>query len=184
MTVSAPPRVMTTSGVLPFTIGLGAVAIAGAVVNTVFGAMFPSNAPVEQVYYLGVTIDLVAIAVYCLVRTLIIVLARWQRVDSKRTLSVFGLIGAVLAATVFVVWALFGGIDYWSHGADRYMTAAAPVFFLGIPWVVSLVFADLAVRRNDTLVNSLLAVGTTVLSGIVGISTIVAAVIYGLGLSA
>ncbi len=63
------------------------------------------------------------------------------------------------------------------------MTVTAPPRVM-TTWVVSLVFADLAVRRNDTLVNSLLAVGTTVLSGIVGISTIAAAVIYGLGLSA
>lgn len=183
MTVT-PPRALTTSGVLPFTIGLGAVAFAGAVVNSVFGAMFPSNAPVEQIYYFGITVDLVAVALYCLVRILIVVLARWQRVDSKRNLSVFGIIAAALAAVVFVAWLLLGGVDYWSHGADRYMTGAGALFFLGIPWVVSLVFADLAMRRNDTLVNRVLAIAATLLGGIVGVLTIAAAVIYGLGMSA
>lgn len=176
--------VMTTSGVLPFTIGLGAAAFAGAVVNAAFGGMFPSAAPVEDAYNLGITVDLVAVALYCLVRILIVVLARWQRVDSTRNLSVFGLIAAFLAATVFAVWASLGGAGYWLAGADRYMNGAGPMFFLGIPWVVSLVFADVAMRRNDSAVNRALAIGALVLAGIVGVVTIAAAVIYGLGMSA
>ena len=42
--------------------GLAALALVAAVTNGISGANFPSNAPVEQLYNFGITIDLIAVA--------------------------------------------------------------------------------------------------------------------------
>jgi hypothetical protein len=176
------PIARTTAAVLPVTIGLTAAAVVGAVVNLVFGGMFPGNAPVEQIYAFGVTVDLVAVALAVGIRALIIF--RMPRGAASGTLSVLGIIAAALGLIVFVGWIVIGGAEYWTGGMSRYMTGAGPLFFLGIPWVVSLVLGEVALRRSDSTINSALSIGTLVLGGIVGILTIAATVIYGLGLSA
>lgn len=176
------PVARTTAAVLPVTIGLTAAAIVGGAVNLAFGAMFPGNAPVEQIYAFGVTVDLAAVALAVGIRALIIF--RMPRAAASRRLSVLGIVAAALAFLVFVGWLLIGGAEYWTGGMERYMTGAGPLFFLGIPWVASLALGEVALRRSDSTINSALSIGTLVLGGIVGVLTVAATVIYGLGLSA
>lgn len=176
------PVARTTAAVLPVTIALGALAFVGGAVNIAFGAMFPGNAPVEQIYAFGVTVDLAAVVLAVGIRALIIF--RMPRGTASGRLSVLGVVAAALAVIVFVSWVLTGGAEYWTGGMSRYMTGAGPLFFLGIPWVVSLVLGEIALRRSDSTINSALSIGTLVLGGIVGVLTVAATVIYGLGLSA
>jgi hypothetical protein len=179
---AAPVAARTTAAVLPLTIALGAAALGAAIVNQVFGGMFPGNAPVEQIYNFGVTVDLVAVAIVALVRVL--VLFRRERAVSPRNLSVFGIIAGVLAIVVLVGWLAFGGAEYWAGGMSRYMSGSSGAFYLGIPWVLTLVFGEIAVRRSDSAINRTLSIGALAIGGIVGITSVAAAVIYGLGLSA
>lgn len=176
------PVARTTAAILPVTIGVVAAAFVGGVVNIAFGAMFPGNAPVEQIYAFGITVDLAAVILAVGIRALIIF--RMPRGTASGKLSVLGIIAAALAVIVFVGWVLMGGAEYWTGGMDRYMTGTGPLFFLGIPWVVSLVLGEIALRRSDSTINATLAIGTLVLGGIVGVTTIATTVIYGLGLSA
>jgi hypothetical protein len=178
---AAPAVARTTTAVLPLTIALGASALIAAVVNQVFGSMFPSNAPVEQIYNFGITVDLVAVAIVCLIRVL--VLFRLPRGASNGRLSVFGIIAAVLAIILLAGWLAFGGAEYWIGGMARYMSGSAGAFYLGVPWVLALVFGEISVRRSDSGINSVLPIGSLVIGAVVGVSSVAAAVIYGLGLS-
>lgn len=177
------PVVRTTTALLPVTVAVGTAAAVAAIVNAVFGAMFPGNAPVESIYNFGVTVDLVAIVITALIRALVL----WRRervaVVGARV-SVWAILAAVFALVILAGWLLFGGAEYWGEGMQRYMSASSGAFYLGAPWVLSIVFAEIALRRKDTTLNSALAIGSLVVGGLVGVATVAAAVIYGLGLSA
>jgi hypothetical protein len=171
-----------TTAVLPVTIGIGAAALILAIVNAVFGSMFPDNAPVEDIYNFGVTVDLVAVAVVALVRVLI--LRRLPRAGSNRLVSVFGIVAAILSVPALAGWLVVGGAEYWTGGLSRYMSGSAGGFYLGVFWVLAVVFGELAFRRNDTTVNRVLSLGSIAVGSIVAVTSVAAAVVYGLGLSA
>ncbi|CAN5321578.1 hypothetical protein BH11ACT5_BH11ACT5_13220 [soil metagenome] len=180
--VAGPVAPRTSAAVLPLTIGLGALAIVGAIVNGVFGGMFPSAAPVEDIYNLGITIDLAAVAVVAGIRVL--VLFRRVRGVAKPGASVFAILAAAFAVMTLAGWLALGGAEYWGDGMDRYMSGAGGTFFLGALWVLALVFGEIAVRRGDSTLNRVLSIGALVIGVIVLIASVAAAVIYGLGLSA
>lgn len=181
--LATAPR--TSAAVLPLTIGLGALAVLGAIVNAAFSAMFPSNAPVEQIYSFGITVDLVAVAIAVAIRIVVIVVQRRPRgVAPSQRVSVFAILAAVFAIITLAGYLAFGGAEYWADGMDRYMSGAGGAFFLGIPWVLALVFGEIAVRRKDSTLNLALSIGALALGVLVLIGAVTAAVVYGMGLSA
>lgn len=177
-----PVAARTTAAVLPLTIGLGALALVGAIVNGVFGGMFPSAAPVEDFYNLGITVDLVAVAVVAGIRVL--VLFRRAKGVANPAPSVFAILAAVFAVITLAGWLALGAAEYWGGGMDRYMSGAGGAFFLGALWVLALVFGEIAVRRGDSILNLVLSIGALVIGTIVLVGSVAAAIIYGLGLSA
>jgi hypothetical protein len=179
-----PTAPRTSAAVLPLTIGVGVLALVGAILNGTFGGMFPSNAPVEQIYNFGVTVDLVAVVIAVAIRIVVIVVQRRPRGVASRNISVFAILAAVFAIITLVGYLAFGGAEYWGDGMDRYMSGAGGAAFLGIPWVLALVFGEIAVRRKDSPLNLALSIGALALGVLVLIGAVAAAVIYGLGLSA
>ena len=181
--VPVVPR--TSSAVLPLTIGLAALAVAGAIVNGIFGGMFPSAAPVEDFYNFGITVDLVAVAIVAGIRVLVIVVQRRPRAPApSQRVNVFAILAAVFAVISLAGWLALGAAEYWGEGMDRYMSGAGGAFFLGALWVLALVFGEIAVRRGDSILNLALSVGALVIGVIVLVGSVAAAVIYGMGLSA
>lgn len=173
--------VRTTSAVLPVTIALGATALLAAIVNSAFSGLFPGQPPVETIYNFGITVDFIAVAIFALVRVL--VLSRRQRAAAPARLSVFGIVAAAIATLVLIGWLAFGGFGYWAGGMSRYMTASGAMFYLGVPWVLTLVFGELSLRRSDSRVNRALSIAALAVGGLIGVLSVAAAVIYGLGMS-
>ena len=191
MTAPAQPVVLPASQrptrtVAPFAFAVAAVLLIGAVVNVVALTGFPGNAPVEGVYSIGITIDLVVAGLILLVRGL---RHRTRPLAETRPPSagVLAIVAAVLAFVAFAAWLLLGGLSYLFGALDgarlRYMEGTAGLFFVGAAWCLSFIFAVVGYRRDGGTANRALTVVALVLSGLALVGAISAGVVYGLGLS-
>lgn len=179
--VPTAPVARTTTMVRPVAIAIVAAAAVLAVVNGVYAGRFPPGAVVEPIWAFGISVDLVAVALAVLVRLLVV--ARRPVVPARAGLSVWGPLAAGFAVIALAGWLLTGGAEYWTQGMQRYLSASTGIFFFGIPWVLALVFGEIALRRGDTALNRALAIGALVVGTIIGVAGVAAAVIYGSGLS-
>ncbi|MET4704925.1 MULTISPECIES: hypothetical protein [Microbacteriaceae] len=161
--------------------------LVAGVVNIVGFSEFPPNAPVEQVYAIGIALSLTVTALVLFLRSFVIARRpagpspRGERVGALTILAV--VFGAATAAAAL----LLGGAEQlglFLQGARlRYMYETEGVFFFGIPWVLGIAFGAFAFRRGGGRPNTLLAIVALVLGALVAIPTIAASLIYGLGLS-
>jgi len=199
VTVEVPPPVPGESGpaaerltpiVLPagaptrspgLLVAVGAAALLGLIANTVGLVGFPSNAPVEQIYALGINVDLLAIAV---VSGLGALLSR--RGYPLRASTPLTTVAVAFAAAAAVVWVLFGGfgsIAGLALGSGRYMYASGGLFYGAALWVLATIFASHGYRRGGTRQNNVVAIVALGVAGALALYAIVSSVIYGLGLT-
>ena len=184
MTSTPSPR--TTDASVPFTLAVSVALLASAVVNFVGFSFFPGNAPVEQIYSLGITVDLAAaggvLFIYGMIQR---IRPRAVGVPRVRVLSI---IAAPLALLTAAGTALLGGFGYFMAAVDggslRYMEATFGVFLLGIPWTLAFIFGTIGFRRGGGTVNSILSLGAVIVAFLVLVCVVTPGVIYGLGLSA
>lgn len=162
-----------------------AVAIAagvGLIVNSVGLAGFPSNAPVEMLYALGINVDLLAIAITCTVGA--VMSRRNYPLKAKAVLSI---VAVVLAGATFLAWIVFGGIgsivELIPPDRGRYMYAAGGLFYLGVPFVLAAIFGAHAYRRGGDRVNNILSLVALGVVGLLALYAIFSSVIYGMGLT-
>jgi len=199
MTIDVPPPVPgepgpTAERLTPIVLPAGAptrsvvllvvVAIAAAVgliANTVGLVGFPSNAPVEQIYALGINVDLLAIIVVSGVGALVS-----RRGYPLRASTAITTIAVAFAAAAGVVWVLAGGISSLvglAIGSGRYMYASGGLFYGGALWVLAVIFASHGYRRGGSRQNNVIAFVALGVAGILALYAIVSSVLYGLGLT-
>lgn len=161
------------------------VAIAAAVllvVNSVGLAGFPSNAPVEAVYALGLNVDLFAIIVTCVIGALLS-----RRRYPLRARTPLAIVAIVLAGAAFAAWIVFGGIgsivELIPPDRGRYMYAAGGLFYAGAPFALAAIFGAHAYRRGGDRINNALAVAALGVIGLLAVYAVVSSVIYGQGLT-
>lgn len=164
----------------PLLVAAAASAAVAAIVNVAGLLGFPPNAPVEFVFAVGITLDLVAIAVALGVAA---VGARRARLVSAR--SIPAIVGSGLAVGALVLALLGGGLDgavQLAAGTGRYMDAAGGVFFGGVLWVLAAVFGATGYRRGGSPTN-VFALVALALPGLLVAWAVASSVLYGLGLT-
>jgi len=192
MTVPTPPvatvapSLRPTETAIPLALGVGAVLLVAAIVNVVAGTGFPGNAPVEQVYSFGITVDLLVAGIILLVRG--IRHRRRPRAAARATRpGILAIIAAVLAVVAVLGTLLLGGLDYLGQALSgerlRYMYASAGAFYLGAAWCLAFIFGVVGYRRGGGMLNAVLAIGALALAFLVLAAVLTAVVIYGLALS-
>jgi hypothetical protein len=189
----AKPAPVTPTGTdqrsVVLTATLAAALLLAAVVNIVGGTGFPSNAPVEQIWNFGITVDLFAGAVALFVRFLAI--RKRPQFDARAVAGVspLALTAVIISGAVLLGWLVLGGIGFIGSlvtgGADlRYYMDTNGAFFLGIPWMLGLFFGVSSLRQGKgtpTTASAWVAIG---ISLFIVAASLFSAVIYGLGLSA
>ena len=164
---------------------LAAFLAVAAVVNQFWGFRFPSNAPVEQIFVFGITIDLIAATI---VLGIFAVLASARRsVPVKpESISPQSVAAVILSGIAALAWILFCLIPVLSSVASgeryQYMTAVGAIFFLGVPWVLGMVFGALSLRSGGRL-TPILGTIAIALGVVLAVAAVTFSVIYGLGLS-
>jgi hypothetical protein len=160
---------------------VGAVAVLALIANTIGMIGFPYNAPVEQIYALGVNIDLVAVAVVSGIGAFVS-----RRGYPLRARTPITTVAIVLAAAAVVVWVLAGGftsIGALAIGNGRYMYASGGLVFGGAFWVLATIFASHGYRRGGARDNNVIAFVALGITGGLVLYGVVSSVIYGLGLT-
>jgi hypothetical protein len=188
--VSEPAAVPLTPIVLPagsptrspvLLLGVGIVAVLLLIVNTIGLVGFPYNAPVEQIYALGINVDLLAIAVVCGIGAFLS-----RRGYPLRATTRVTTLAVILAAASLVVWAIAGGfaaIAGLAIGNGRYMYASGGAFYGGALWVLAAIFAAHGYRRGGTRDNNVIAIVALAIAGCLALAVVASSVIYGLGLT-
>lgn len=175
-----PAGAATRSPVL--LLGVAIAAAAGLLVNIAGLIGFPYNAPVEQIYALGISIDLLAIVVVCGLGAFVS-----RRGYPLRSQSVITVIALAFAVGATLMWMLAGGvasvIQLFTAEGGRYMYASAGLFFGGAVWVLAVIFAAHGYRRGGTPRNNALAAAALALAGSLAVYAIASALIYGIGLT-
>jgi len=161
--------------------GLAIAATIGLLANVTGMFQFPFNAPIEQLYALGISIDLIAVIVVSVVGAL-----ASRRRYPLRPKTAITTIALVLAGAATVLWGVAGGV--WSiiqlaQGSGRYMNATGGLFLGGALWVLALIFASHGYRRGGDRRNNLFAIIALAVAGSLVVYAIVSSVIYGLGLT-
>ena len=163
-------------------IAVAGAAVFGLLANIVGLVGFPYNAPIEQVYALGICVDLIAIAV---VSGVAAVLSR--RGYPLRDRTPITTIAIAFAAASVVVWILAGGLSSivgLATGNGRYMYAVGGQFYGGALWVLAAIFASHGYRRGGRRDNNIVAIIALAIAGSLALYAIVSSVIYGIGLTA
>jgi hypothetical protein len=142
---------------------------------------FPTNAPVEQIYAFGISVDLVAIAVVSVIGALLS-----RRGYPLRPKTIIVIVALIFAGVVTVFWAVAGGV--WSiiqlaQGSGRYMDAVGGLFFFGALWVLAVIFASHGFRRGGDARNNLFAIVALCVVGSLVAFAVFSSVIYGMGLT-
>jgi len=175
-----PAGAPTRSPVLLLAVAIAAAA--GLVVNLAGLVGFPYNAPVEQIYALGISVDLLAIVIVCGLGALMS--RRGYPLRAQTVLTVVALAFAVGAA---LLWMVAGGIasviQLFTAEGGRYMYATSGLFFGGAIWVLAVIFGAHGYRRGGAPRNNLLAIAALALAGALAAYAIVSSLIYGLGLT-
>ena len=160
------------------------LAIAGGV-NLFWGGRFPSNAPVEQIYNAGISLDLFAATVVLGIFA-ILSAARRSVPVKPHSISPMAIAAVILSGVVFIFWLVSGVVpvlvSVGSGESYQYMSGVGAIVFLGIPWVLGMVFGALSLRSGGRL-TPVLGTIAIVLGVLVTIGAVAFAVIYGLGLS-
>ena len=177
---SLPPggAAIRSAGLL-WTVAVTAVVLMLANVAGLF--QFPTNAPVELIYALGISVDLVVIAVVSVIGALLS-----RRGYPLRPRSIVVMVALIFAGIVTVFWAVAGGV--WSivqlaQGSGRYMDATGGLFFFGALWVLAVIFASHGFRRGGEARNNLFAIVVLAVVGALVAFAVFSSVIYGMGLT-
>jgi hypothetical protein len=177
---SIPTGSATRSPVLLLAVAIAAVV--GLVVNSIGLAGFPSNAPVEGIYALGIGVDFLAIAIVCGIGAAIS-----RRGYPLRSSTPIAVVAVVFAAAALAAWVLFGGVgslvELIPPDRGRYMYAAGGLFYGGFLWVLAVIFGAHAFRRGGTSRNNVLAIVALAVPALLIAYTVTSSVIYGLGLT-
>ena len=172
-------------------IAVGALGLLTAILTAVGASGFPGAAPVEQIYAFGIIVDMVAVAIAL---TVMIVVEFRRRADPNRLglpvnprPSVFAIIAVVMAFLTVLAWVVGGGptqlIDLAQGLRARYMYHTGGLFAAGIPWALSLIFGAWGFRPKGNIVTNALAIAAIAIGGLLAVVAIVAALVYGAGLS-
>ena len=162
-------------------VAVAAAAVVAFLVNIAGLIGFPRNAPVEQIYALGINVDLLAVAV---ISALGAVLSR--RGYPLRASTRITTVAVALAAAATVVWALAGGVGSivaLAAGQGRYLYASGGLFYGGALWVLAAIFASHGYRRGGTRDNNVVAIVALAVVGCLVGYAVGSSVIYGLGLT-
>jgi hypothetical protein len=184
----APPAEVWHS--IPLLIGLGVFTLLAAIATGIGGAGFPINAPVEQIYVIGIIIDLGAVTV---VMTILTIVEFRRRADPRlRALppdtgrSALAITAVVMAGVTLLAWG-FGGIGQLIDLAQgvrvRYMFHTGGLFLAGAPWVLSMVFGAWGLRTPGHRITNILAAVAICVGVLLAVDTAAAALIYGAGRS-
>ncbi|CAN5183063.1 hypothetical protein BH11ACT3_BH11ACT3_02710 [soil metagenome] len=171
-------------------VAVAGFALVAAVVMAVGGQGFPSAAPVEQLYCFGLIIDMVAVVITTGTLTAIEFARRGDASLASAALnhrpSVFAIIAVIASVAAFALWASSGGEQLISLAQGlrtRYMYASGGLFVGGIPWGLGLVFGAWGFRPGASRVTNVLAIVAIGLGVVLAVIQMIAAVVYGLGLS-
>ncbi|MBX3194674.1 MAG: hypothetical protein KF727_06190 [Microbacteriaceae bacterium] len=173
-------------------IGMAGFALVAAILTLVGGAGFPYNAPVEQIYCIGLAVDLAAVVITLGVLTAQELTRR--RSPERRAApvngapSVLALVGIALSAATLVAWAALGGVEQLGFLLTgirgRYMYHTGGIFIAGIPWALGMIFGAWGFRPGGghrvTNVLALVSIGIGVFLAVV---SVIAALVYGADLS-
>jgi len=172
-------------------IGVGALATLAAI-GTAIGAFgFPNNAPIESFYAFGVVVDMIAVVIALIILT---ITEFRRRADPVRLglpvnprPSVFAIIAIAMAGLTLLAWVVGGGptqlIDLAQGLRARYMYNTGGLFAAGIPWALSLIFGAWGFRPKGHTVTNVLAIAAITIGGLLAVVAVVAALVYGAGLS-
>ncbi|MEQ1737766.1 MAG: hypothetical protein ABL886_15335, partial [Rhodoglobus sp.] len=101
--------------------------------------------------------------------------------------SVFAILALVMAVLTVLAWVAGGGptqvIDLLQGLRARYMYHTGGLFVAGIPWALSLIFGAWGFRPGAHRVTNALAIAAVAIGGLLVFEAIVAALVYGAGLS-
>lgn len=160
--------------------GVAAVAFVAAIVNFIGTTGFPYNAPVESIFAIGISIDLLAIAVACAIGA-----ARAFGSPAPPASGAIPTIALVFAGLALLVWAMFGiySIVQLVTERGRFMDATWGLFVTGGFWVTAAIFAAHSVRRGEGGRRRLFAVLTLVIVGLLAGYAVFSSLIYGMGLT-
>lgn len=187
--VYAPRTVTWHSRIL--LIAVAVLAIVAAVLTTVGGQGFPYNAPIEQLYCFGLTVDLVGTVIALGALTVVEFMRRAD--PARRALavstrpSVFAIIALALSVFALIAWTIGGGlfelIDLLSGMRTRYMNHTFGLFIAGIPWALGMVFGVWGFRPGGHRTTNVLALVAIAIGLLLAAASVAAALVYGAGLS-
>ena len=184
--MSAPTNPRTSESVIPLTLGVGVALLAAAIVNVVATFGFPGNAPVEQLYSFGITVDLLVAGIVLVVRAAVH-RRRPRAAQRPAAVSALSVAALVLAVAVAIGALLFGGLQNFGLAVDgerlRYMYASAGTFYLGAAWCLSFIFGAVGYRSGGGRANTLLSLGALAVSGLLLVFLLIASITYGLALT-
>lgn len=188
----SPPAETLTPIVLPagaatrspvLLLGVAIAAAAAFIVNIAGLVGFPNNAPVEMIYALGISIDLIAIVVVSLVGAFVS-----RRGYPLRPQTAISVVALAFAVGALLLWIVAGGIAsvillLTTDGGGRYMYATAGLFFGGAIWVLAVIFGSHAYRRGGTPRNNAMAIGALAIAAVLVVYAVASSLIYGIGLT-
>jgi len=181
-----PAHRRPTEASLLLTAVVAAALLAAAIVNVVAATGFPGNAPVEQVYSFGLTVDLAFAGIFLLVRV-IRHRARPRAAVRPEHAGVLSIVAVILAVVSLLGWSLLGGLS-WLFGSIagdrlRYMEGTGGLFFVGAAWCLAFIFGTIGYRKGGGRANVVLTVVSLGVAFLVLVPAVTAGVVYGLGLS-
>lgn len=185
--VPAAPATTDTAAVALTGI-LAVVFLVAGVTNQVALISFPSNAPVEQIYAFGITVDLIAGGIALIVRFLLIFRRPRLAAVPHNTPGGLAITAGILGLVTAVGWLLLGGAPFLGKLVGvgdglRYYLDVSGAFFLGGPWIVGLVFGVVAFRRGRETLHLVLSLGAIAVAVLVLVASLYSSIAYGSGLT-
>ena len=166
-------------------ISVAGLAALCAVLTFIGGLGFPGG-PIEGIYWIGLIVDLISVAIVVGALTAVEYTRRRTPgrlgVPINARLSVFAILALVMSAIAVAAWATGGGLEQLVL-RDRYMYATGGLFFAGIPWALGAIFGAWGFRPGGNRVTNILAIIAIILWAMLAAFTTFAALIYGAGLS-
>lgn len=185
----SPPAETLTPIVLPagaatrspvLLLGVAIAAAAAFIVNIAGLVGFPNNAPVEMIYALGISIDLIAIVVVSLVGAFVS-----RRGYPLRPQTAISVVALAFAVGALLFWIVAGGVasvvGLLTPDGGRYMYATAGLFFGGAIWVLAVIFGSHGYRRGGTPRNNAIAIAALAIATVLVVYAVASSLIYGLG---
>ena len=167
---------------------IAAIAFAVALAANVMGGAFSPAGPVEQIFNVLITIDLIAGLVVAIVGLVIArVSARAAVQRPLDALSAWSIAGVLLVGLALGGWIALSGIGLLQRvptgERGRYMYDIAGIVYFGVPWILGVAFSLFGYRRNGTRPNAVLStIGVSVGLALL-LSPVLSAVLYGLRLT-